>query len=68
MVLPDAPEWRNYKVDYVNIARSTNSSVNIATQISTAGAGRTTRVIRRQYARRQWQQQFDHPGSESFGK
>ncbi|NRR31862.1 pilus (MSHA type) biogenesis protein MshL [Oxalobacteraceae bacterium] len=39
VVLPDAPTWRNYKVDYVNIARSTNSSVNIATQISTAGGG-----------------------------
>ncbi|NGZ84590.1 pilus (MSHA type) biogenesis protein MshL [Duganella aceris] len=38
-VLPDTPEWRNYKVDYVNIARSTISSVNIATQISTTGAG-----------------------------
>lgn len=38
-VLPDAPEWRNYKVDYVNIARSTSSSVNIATQISTTGGG-----------------------------
>lgn len=38
-VLPDTPEWRNYKVDYVNIARSTNSSVNIATQISTTGGG-----------------------------
>ncbi|SDL63408.1 general secretion pathway protein D [Janthinobacterium sp. OK676] len=38
-VLPDAPVWRNYKVDYVNMARSTNSSVNIATQISTAGGG-----------------------------
>ncbi|MRX11668.1 pilus (MSHA type) biogenesis protein MshL [Pseudoduganella sp. FT25W] len=37
-VLPDSPEWRNYKVDYVNIARSTTSSVNIATQISTTGA------------------------------
>ena len=36
-VLPDTPEWRNYKVDYVNIARSTSSSVNIATQISTTG-------------------------------
>jgi general secretion pathway protein D len=36
-VLPDAPEWRNYKIDYVNIARSTSSSVNIATQISTTG-------------------------------
>ncbi|RFP13820.1 MULTISPECIES: pilus (MSHA type) biogenesis protein MshL [unclassified Duganella] len=38
-VLPDTPEWRNYKVDYVNIARSTVSSVNIATQISTTGGG-----------------------------
>jgi MSHA biogenesis protein MshL len=38
-VLPDTPEWRNYKVDYVNIARSTTSSVNIATQISTTGGG-----------------------------
>jgi general secretion pathway protein D len=38
-VLPDTPEWRNYKVDYVNIARSTSSSVNIATQISTTGSG-----------------------------
>ncbi|RZT10802.1 general secretion pathway protein D [Duganella sp. CF402] len=38
-VLPDSPEWRNYKVDYVNIARSTSSSVNIATQISTTGGG-----------------------------
>src|SRR5471030_2413108 len=39
VVLPDTPEWRNYKVDYVNIARSTVSSVNIATQIATAGGG-----------------------------
>ena len=39
VVLPDEPVWRNYKVDYVNMARSTNSSVNIATQISTAGGG-----------------------------
>jgi MSHA biogenesis protein MshL len=38
-VLPDTPIWRNYKVDYVNMARSTNSSVNIATQISTTGSG-----------------------------
>jgi len=37
IVLPDQPYWRNYRVDYVNIARSTNSSVNIATQISTTG-------------------------------
>lgn len=39
LVMPDTPEWRNYKIDYVNIARSTNSSVNIATQISTTGGG-----------------------------
>ncbi|CDG82744.1 pilus (MSHA type) biogenesis protein MshL [Janthinobacterium agaricidamnosum] len=39
LVLPDTPVWRNYKVDYVSMARSTNSSVNIATQISTAGGG-----------------------------
>jgi general secretion pathway protein D len=38
IVLPDQPYWRNYRIDYVNIARSTNSSVNIATQISTTGS------------------------------
>lgn len=37
VVLPDQPYWQHYKVDYVNIARSTSSSVNIATQISTTG-------------------------------
>jgi len=37
IVLPDQPYWKNYRVDYVNIARSTNSSVSIATQISTTG-------------------------------
>ena len=36
-VLPDQPYWNHYKIDYVNIARSTNSSVSIATQISTTG-------------------------------
>jgi MSHA biogenesis protein MshL len=44
-VLPDTPVWRNYKVDYVNMARSTNSSVNIATQISTTGGGSSTPTI-----------------------
>ncbi len=37
VVLPDQPFWNHYKIDYVNIARSTNSSVSIATQISTTG-------------------------------
>ncbi|MES2257601.1 MAG: pilus (MSHA type) biogenesis protein MshL [Pseudomonadota bacterium] len=45
VVLPDAPEWRNYKIDYVNIARSTSSSVNIATQISTTGGGSNTSSV-----------------------
>ena len=44
-VLPDTPVWRNYKVDYVNMARSTNSSVNIATQISTAGGGSSSPTL-----------------------
>ncbi len=39
LVMPDTPVWRNYKIDYVNIARSTSSSVSIATQISTTGGG-----------------------------
>jgi general secretion pathway protein D len=34
-VTPDTPFLRNYKVDYVNIARTTSSTNNIATQIST---------------------------------
>ncbi|HEY8100798.1 MAG TPA: type II and III secretion system protein [Burkholderiaceae bacterium] len=41
-VIPDTPFLRNYKVDYVNVARSTTSSNSIATQISTgtdAGTG-----------------------------
>ncbi|MFZ6758769.1 pilus (MSHA type) biogenesis protein MshL [Undibacterium sp. Ji50W] len=36
IVLPDAPFLRNYKIDYVNVSRDTNSKVSIATQISTA--------------------------------
>ncbi|WBR99817.1 pilus (MSHA type) biogenesis protein MshL [Pseudoduganella sp. SL102] len=39
LVLPDEPHWRNYRIDYVNIARTTNSNVSIATQISTTGGG-----------------------------
>ncbi len=36
---PDAPYWKNYVVDYVNMARDTTSEVGVATQISTAGGG-----------------------------
>jgi general secretion pathway protein D len=38
IVMPDTPFLRTYKVDYVNVARSTTSKVSIATQISTPGA------------------------------
>ena len=38
VVRPDTPFLRNYKVDYVNIARDSSSTSNIATQISTTGA------------------------------
>ncbi|MFZ6843880.1 type II secretion system protein GspD [Undibacterium sp. RuTC16W] len=37
VVLPDVPFLRNYKIDYVNVARDTSSKVSIATQISTTG-------------------------------
>ncbi|MHB1290594.1 MAG: type II secretion system protein GspD [Sulfuricella sp.] len=38
-VMPDSPFLRNYKIDYVNIARNASSSVSIATQIATTGSG-----------------------------
>jgi len=38
IVRPDTPYLRNYKIDYVNMARDSNSSSSIATQISTTGA------------------------------
>lgn len=38
IVRPDTPFLRNYKVDYVNMARDSSSSSSIATQISTTGA------------------------------
>jgi MSHA biogenesis protein MshL len=37
-VRPDTPYLRNYRVDYVNMARDSTSTSNIATQISTTGA------------------------------
>lgn len=37
-VRPDTPYLRNYKVDYVNMARDSSSTSNIATQISSTGA------------------------------
>ena len=37
LVMPDAPYWQNYAVDYVNISRSSEGEVTVATQIATAG-------------------------------
>ena len=39
-VIPDTPFLRNYKIDYVNIARDTSSKVNIATEIGTTGGAK----------------------------
>lgn len=38
IVRPDSPFLRNYRVDYVNMARDSSSTSNIATQIATTGA------------------------------
>lgn len=40
-ILPDAPFMASYTVDYVNMTRSTATSVNVATQIGTTGTGGT---------------------------
>jgi type II secretory pathway component GspD/PulD (secretin) len=53
VVMPDAPYLRNYRVDYVNIAREVIGTVSTNTQISTssltanggaAGSGNTSRI------------------------
>ena len=54
VVMPDAPYLKNYKVDYVNIARDVVGTVSTNTQISTsalatggggaAGSGNTSRI------------------------
>jgi len=36
-VVPDSPYWQSYRVDYVNLARTTEGNVTVATQIATAG-------------------------------
>ncbi len=37
VVLPDSPYWQNYPVDYVNLARTSEGEVTVATQIATVG-------------------------------
>ena len=37
VVTPDAPYWQNYRVDYVNLARSSEGEVTVATQVASTG-------------------------------
>ena len=37
LIEADEPYWFNYRVDYVNVRRASESEVGVATQISTAG-------------------------------
>jgi len=37
VVLPDAPYWQNYPVDYVNLDRTSEGEVTVATKIATVG-------------------------------
>ena len=39
LVMPDDPYFRTYEVGYVNLARDTDTTVNIATQVATTGEG-----------------------------
>ena len=39
VVAPDDPYFRTYDVGYVNLARDTDTTVNIATQVATTGEG-----------------------------
>jgi len=39
LVAPDDPYFRTYDVGYVNLARDTDTTVNIATQVATTGEG-----------------------------
>ena len=38
---PDAPFFRTYEVGYVNLARDTDTTVSVATQVATTGEGAT---------------------------
>ena len=37
IVTPDKPYWHNYRINYVNMARKSESEVSVATQIATTG-------------------------------
>jgi general secretion pathway protein D len=38
-ITPDVPFWRNYRIDYVNLARGSEGEVTVATQVATTGQG-----------------------------
>jgi len=44
LVAPDDPYFRTYDVGYVNLARDTDTTVNIATQVATTGEGGAERA------------------------
>ena len=42
IVTPDSPYLKTYRVDYVNLARKTTSSIGVSAQVATTGNGSTT--------------------------
>lgn len=40
-IRPDFPEWRNYKVDYVNIIKSSKESIEMQMTVSSGAGGNT---------------------------
>lgn len=42
VVMPDSPYLHTYKVDYVNLARETEGTVSVTTQVASTGAGAST--------------------------
>jgi general secretion pathway protein D len=41
-IMPDSPYLKTYKVNYVNLARNTSSTIGVASQIATPGTGAGT--------------------------
>ncbi len=46
-VKPDIPEWRNYKVDYVNINKLSEDSIDMRMTVSASTGGGTTQTTTR---------------------
>ena len=41
-ILPDSPYLKNYRIDYLNMARNATNNVSVATQVTTTGGGAVT--------------------------